>query len=72
MKVTLRRLSSENENDADLMDTVKTYGIISHPLYFINSKSFRLILPFSISFLILGTSLATASTRFRTVSQTRL
>ena len=31
MKVALRRLSSGNENDADLMDTVKTHGIISHP-----------------------------------------
>jgi len=56
----------------NMMDFMKVYGIISHPLYFMKSKSFMLILLFSISFLILGNSLATASTRFRTVSQTRL
>ena len=57
---------------ADLMDVIKIYGIISHPLYLRNSKSFMLIFPFSMCLLILGTSLAIASIRFRTVLQTRV
>ena len=56
----------------NLMDSIKTYGIISQPLYFMYSKSAGLTLPISTSFLILGISPETACIRLRTVLHTQV
>ena len=55
----------------DIMDNSQIYGIISHPLYFINSKSCCLTFPFSITCSMRGSCVLIAATSSRTVLQTK-
>lgn len=69
-KYLLEKYPQSQEEARNTMDYSKTQGIISHPLYFMNSKSRRLTVPFSISALIRGTCASIALTKARTVLQT--
>lgn len=67
-----KALPISEKGSSRIMDSTKIYGIISHPLYFMNSKSSIFIFPFFISFNILGVSSSIAFIVFSTVWHTSL
>jgi len=65
-------LPISGKGSSRIMDAIKTYGMTSHPLYFMNWNSSIFIFPALISFIILGVSAVMAFIMFSTVWHTSL